>query len=94
MSIEKAYADKLEAQLKEWGAQLELLKAKAAKAGADAKVAYERQLSDWQYKHNAAADKLKELRSAGNERMQGLKIGVEKAWTDLKSAVDQYAPHG
>ena len=36
----KAYEEKLDAQLHEWSAQIELLKAKADNAKADAKIEY------------------------------------------------------
>ena len=36
----KAYEEKLDAQLKEWSAQIALLKAKADNAKADAKIEY------------------------------------------------------
>lgn len=44
MATKEAYQKKLEAQLKEWDAKLDLLSAKAQKATADARIKYENDL--------------------------------------------------
>ena len=46
----KAYEEKLEAQLKEWSAQVALLKAKADNARADAKIEYYKIVDTLQHK--------------------------------------------
>ena len=43
----KAYEEKFDAQLKEWSARIELLKAKADNARADAKIEYIKTIEDY-----------------------------------------------
>ena len=41
MSTKEVYIEKLEAQLKEWSAKIDVLEAKAEKAEADTKIKYQ-----------------------------------------------------
>ena len=82
----KAYEEKLDAQLKEWSAQIALLRAKADNAKADAKIEYYKTIEALQRKQNEARTKLHELTAAGDEAWEDLKAGVEKAWTEVKTA--------
>jgi hypothetical protein len=82
----KAYEEKLDAQLKEWSAQIVLLKAKADNAGADAKIEYYKTIDALQGRQNDARVKLQELKIAGDEAWEDLKTGAEKAWAEVKTA--------
>jgi len=82
----KAYEEKLDAQLKEWSAQIALLKAKADNAKADAKIEYYKTIEALQRKQNEAKTKLQELKTAGDEAWEDLKTGAEKAWAEVKTA--------
>jgi hypothetical protein len=89
VKLKNDYVAKMEAELKEWSARLNELKAKASKAAAQGRVEYQKQLETLQSKHDAAASKLAELKSAGEDRWESLKAGVEGAWNELKAAVDR-----
>ena len=82
----KAYEEKLEAQLEEWNAQIALLKAKADKAKAEAKIEYYKSIEALEHKQEAAGTKLHELKTAGDEAWESLKTGAEKAWDEVKAA--------
>jgi multidrug resistance efflux pump len=82
----KAYEEKLDAQVKEWSAQIELLKAKADKAKAEVKIEYYKTIEALQSKQNEAKAKLQELKTAGDEAWEDLKTGAEKAWAEVKNA--------
>jgi hypothetical protein len=82
----KAYEEKLDAQLKEWSAQIALLKARADNAKADAKIDYYKTIEALQRKQNDAREKLRELKAAGDEAWEDLKKGAEKAWAEVKIA--------
>jgi hypothetical protein len=84
----KAYEEKLDAQLKEWNAQITLLRAKADKATAEAKVEYYKMIEALQFKQDIVKTKLQELKSAGDEAWEDLKAGAEKAWAEVKTALD------
>lgn len=74
----KAYEEKLDAQVKEWNAQIELLKAKADKARAEVKIEYYKTIEALQSKQNDAKAKLRELKTAGDEAWEDLKTVAEK----------------
>jgi uncharacterized coiled-coil DUF342 family protein len=91
MSLKEAYAHKLHAQLDEWKAEIDLLKAKADRAGADAQLGYYKQIEELRVKQEAARNKLEELEQAGEDAWQDLKAGVESAWDDLRKALETAA---
>jgi hypothetical protein len=83
----KAYEEKLDAQINELNAQLALIKAKADKAKAEAKVEYYTTIEALQLKRDTARAKLHELKKAsGDDAWDDLKASAEKAWDDVKSA--------
>jgi multidrug resistance efflux pump len=82
----KAYEEKLDAQLKEWNAQINLLQAKANNAKADAKIEYIKTIEVLQRKQNEAKTKLQELKAAGDEAWEDIKAGAEKAWGEVRTA--------
>ena len=82
----KAYEEKYDAQLKEWSAEIALLKAKADKAKAEAKIEYYKTIEILQAKQDAAGTKLQELRTAGDDAWEDLKAGAENVWTEVKTA--------
>ncbi len=88
METKEAYKEKIEAQLREWGAKIEELRSKADQAKADAKIEYMKQVEELRKKRELAQGKLEELRSASDEAWDAIKVGVEKASADLKSAID------
>jgi multidrug resistance efflux pump len=82
----KAYEEKFGAQLQEWNAQIALLKAKADKAKAGAKIEYYKTIEALQHKRDMAKAKLQELKAAGDGAWEDLETGAEKAWTEVKMA--------
>lgn len=82
----KAYEEKIDAQLNEWNAQIALLKARADKARADAKIEYYKTIETLQHKQDEARTKLRELKTSGDEVWEDLKTGAEKVWDDVKTA--------
>ncbi len=87
----KKYLEKLDAQLKEWNAQISLLKAKADKARAEAKSEYYKTINALQKKTDEAGPKLQELKTASDEAWEDLKSGAEKAWAEVKTAIEAAA---
>jgi len=87
----KAFEEKFDAQLKEWSAEIALLKAKADKAKAEVKIEYYKTLETLQGKQDVARTKLKELRSAGDDAWEDVKAGVENVWTEIKAVFQNAA---
>ena len=81
----KAYEEKIEAQLEEWNAQIALLRTRADKARAEAKIEYYKTIEALQHRQDEARVKLHELKDAGDEAWEDLKTGTEKAWAEVKA---------
>jgi uncharacterized protein YaaN involved in tellurite resistance len=77
---------KLESQLKQWGARLDEFVAKTDKAGTTARIDNRKRIDDLRAKYQAAESKLDEVRTAGSEKWETLKTGVERAWNELDVA--------
>ena len=86
MEATEGHVGKMEAELRQWGAKLDELVAKAEKAGAEVKIDQRRRIDDLKAKVQAAQSKLDEVRTAGSERWETLKTGVESAWSELELA--------
>jgi hypothetical protein len=86
MGLKEAYQEKLEAQLKEWSAKFNELRAKAEMAKADAKIEIQKHLQTLQAKQEAAHQKLEELKKAGADTWEKAKPGLEQAMDGLKRA--------
>lgn len=84
--LAEAKSGKWEDQLKEWGIDLEKLKARAEKAGGDARVEFDRQAQTLRPMMSQAQAKLVELRKAGGEASVEMLKGVDSAFTELKKA--------
>jgi uncharacterized protein YhaN len=87
MSRKDAYQKKLEAQLDEWKAEIEMLKAKAGTATAGARLEYEKALAELRERREMAKKKLDELRRASDDAWEDLKDGVEDAWKAVGDAM-------
>lgn len=88
MEIKDAYKQKMEAQLKEWGAQINLLEAKVENAGADIKVQRARQLGELRTKQSAASATVQELGKSSGAAWDQVKITADNIWAELKTSVE------
>lgn len=87
MSMREAYEKKLEAQLDEWKLEIDKLKAKVDKAGAEGQIEYYKKIEELREKQYAAREKLRELKDAGEDAWEDLKAGLERAAGSLGDAV-------
>ena len=87
MDIKEAYEQKLQAQLDQWKADIDKLKAKANEADADAKIEYYNQIDKLQAMQETARNKLTELKESGDDAWDDLKAGIESAWDSLGNAL-------
>jgi hypothetical protein len=86
MKILESNAGRMEAQLRQWGAALDKLIAKAEAAGTKVKADYRQGVDDLQAKCKIAQSKLDESKAAGSAKWGILKDGLEAAWTDIETA--------
>ncbi len=87
MGMKEAYEKKLQAQLDEWGAQIDTLKAKADKAEADVQLEYYKEIEELRAMQNEANKKIVELKNASDDAWEDLKAGMDSAWDSLSIAV-------
>lgn len=87
MSNKELYKQKKQAQLDEWRADIDKLKAKAAGASADAKLEMNKKIQLLENKMKEGKAKLAELADASDEAWETFKDGVETSWDSLKTAV-------
>jgi hypothetical protein len=82
MDKKDAYREKLDAQLKEWKAKIDLLEAKTASVSSDAKNELIKEIEDLRRRWN-------ELQKTGGETWDKMKGGLEKATVELKEKLDK-----
>ena len=87
MSMKDAYEKKLEAQLNEWSAEIDKLKAKADAAEADQQLEFYKQVEELRLMQQAANEKLSELKDAGDDAWEDLKAGVESSSDSLSASL-------
>jgi len=84
-----AHVAKLKAQLDEWNAEIAGFEAKARQAGAEARLEYQRHLSELRRRYDEANAKLKELQEESEGAWEKLKEGVESSWDALRQGVEK-----
>ena len=77
---------KIETRLRQLGAKLDRLVAKADETGAEVKADYRKQIDHAKDKHAEVENKLKAFRAASGQKWENFKGGVETAWHDLENA--------
>lgn len=87
MSERKAYQEKLQAQLDSWEADISKLRAKADKAGADARIKYYEQLDELESQRSKLKKELEDLKRAGDDAWRDLKAGAEKTRNAVSDAI-------
>lgn len=87
MSMKEAYEQKLQAQLDEWSAEIDKLKARADQAEADAQLEHYKQIENLRTMQDAARSKLAELKNSGDDAWEDLKAGIDNARESLAQAL-------
>jgi chromosome segregation ATPase len=85
MGMKEVYQEKIEAQLKEWSAKIQELKAKAEQARAERKIELHKAIDDLRARKEAAQKKLKDIKEASAETWEKLKGTMDKAMDDVKN---------
>jgi polyhydroxyalkanoate synthesis regulator phasin len=85
----EAYVGKMQMQLKLFGAKLKEIVAKTDEAGTEENIDHQTRIDDLKAKYQAAQSKLDELMTAGIEKWESLKAGVESVWNELEIVFEQ-----
>ena len=91
MNEKELYQQKKQAQLDEWKAEVDKLKAKASGARADTQMELNKQIEALEGKIEEGQTKLAEIADAGEDAWESIKDGVESAWDSLNSAFSEAA---
>lgn len=91
MATKAAYQRKLEAQLKEWDAQLDLWSAKAGKATASARIDYENELDSLKSKLATARNTLDGLVKRSDDAWEDMQGATEQVWDDMNASIRKAA---
>ncbi len=86
MTNREAYKQKVQAQLDEWKADADKLRAKIKKKQADRKIDSQKYLDELKVKQTQARAKLKQLEEASEDAWDDIKAGLENATAELKQS--------
>lgn len=89
MDKREAYRDLAKAQIKEWEAKIDLLKARGEKATAGAKIDMMNAVEKLQAEKNALQKRIGEMMDAGGDAWEKLKDGIEKGMEEMKKSIDK-----
>jgi hypothetical protein len=89
MDKKEAYRDLAKAQIKEWEAKIDLLKARGEKATAGAKIDMIKAVEKLQAEKNVVQKKIAEMMDSGGDVWEKLKDGIEKSMEDMKKSIDK-----
>ncbi len=91
MENREEYQGKVEAQLSEWGAEIDKLKAWADKVAADTRQSYYDQIEALRAKQASMQAKLQELKTSNDSAWGDLKEGLDHSWNELKDSFNKAA---
>lgn len=86
----EAHLKVVEAKLGEWGARLDLLKAKIATAGATGNAKLSEQLDQLQKLHSKGTEHLADVRASAAATWQDAKTSVQAKWSQVSTAAEQF----
>jgi hypothetical protein len=81
------YMRKTEAQLRDGRAKLDGLRARAEKAGDQARIEAHRRLERFEARYADVTRRFEQLRAAGAQGVADLKVGLEKAFDVFRSEI-------
>jgi hypothetical protein len=83
-----AYKQKMEAQLAEWAAKLDVFKARADGIRAEARIQLLSEAEELKTLELAAREKIREVESAADEKWQELRSGIDQRWDQLSGSIE------
>jgi gas vesicle protein len=86
-----AYIARLQAELENWSARIDALAARLDGIRSDLRAEYEAQLAELRTRRERARVTLDELRTDGGAAWQDLAQGADRAWRELRQAVESAA---
>jgi hypothetical protein len=87
-SNREAHQAKMKAQLDEWTAKIDVLKAKLAKAEASAKIELNHSMDELHKLHEAGQKQLDKALAASADAWAETKKGLDEGWSKVSGAVE------
>lgn len=87
MNEKELYLQKIQAELNEWKAQIELFKAKSLSATADIKISMNTHIKAFEEKVEEGKAKLLELSKSTEDTFESMKKTFETKWEIVKTAI-------
>jgi hypothetical protein len=91
MGTHDDYFRKMDAQLKKWEADVDMLAASGEKASAEAREIYKEQLQALRADREVAFKKLRTMRASGEAATLEMKAALDEAWQAMKKGLDRAA---
>jgi hypothetical protein len=82
----KSHLEKLETQLRTWGARVDEMVARAEAARTQASGDYRKRLDELKAKYKVAEMRFGELKKEGSGKWETFQGSIESAWNDLETA--------
>ena len=82
------YQEQIESTLDEWGEEIDKIRKKADRLGAEARGKYREQIEDLRARQETARKKLEDLKRSGGEAWEDLRSGADAALDELKKGVE------
>lgn len=82
------YRQKYEAQLREWNAKVDELRAHQSKLGAQARLDMQPQIESVRNRYETARTRFQDLGNAAEDTWDDVKRNAEDAWNDFKSSIE------
>ena len=91
MESREEYQGKMEAQLSEWGAEIDKLKAWAYKTAADARQGYYDEIEALRAKQASMQAKLQELKASQHDGWRDIQLGLDHYWYEINDSFQKAA---
>jgi hypothetical protein len=91
MNEKELYQQKKQAQLDEWQAEVDKLKAKAAEASADTQLEMKKDIEFLESKIDEGKNRLTEVADASEDAWKSMKDGMDSAWDSIKTSFSDAA---
>ena len=89
MGTHDSYFKTMEAQLKQWDAEVDRMTAQGAKASAEMRDEYQEQIKALRADRDDVFKKMREMRAAGQAATLEMKTAVDVAWQSLKKSLER-----
>lgn len=83
-----AYKEKVKAQIKEMRAQMQMVEARAEKAGADTRIKYQKNMDEWKKRFSDLEKELDEFSKSAEDTWDEIRSGIDTSMNDLRESIE------